>query len=231
MFRHKNQCNQKFFDVNLNGNPVTEVTSTKYLGIMINNKLTYKDQIDQICIKLMKGNLLIAKLRHFVPFEHLKNFYFAHINSHINYGSLIWGSCAKTYIHKVKRLQDKSIRLLTFQGRAYHLNKSYSELDILQAEKLIQLNRVYFVWKILKNPNSQHMKKIFQNHGVINSNRTHSSSHKFIQPHRITEPGQKFITCIGIKNWNKLPEHFSKTSSANEFKKSVRFFLQDNDLS
>ena len=52
---------------------------TKYLGIVIDNKLTYYKQIEHIAQKLNKGNCLLAKLRHYVPNKILKNLYNAHI--------------------------------------------------------------------------------------------------------------------------------------------------------
>ena len=54
-------------------------------------------------------------MRHFVPEKILSNIYNAHIQPHLDYGSLVWGECANAHIQKISTQQKKSIRILTFK--------------------------------------------------------------------------------------------------------------------
>ena len=76
VFRNKNQSSKQLIEISINGQPIEEVNFAKYLGILIDHKLTFKMHTNQISKKLIRGNILIARLRHFVSRKILLNFYF-----------------------------------------------------------------------------------------------------------------------------------------------------------
>ena len=43
-------------------------TYVKCLGVLLDDKLSWKPHIDHICTKISEGIGIIARLRHFVPF-------------------------------------------------------------------------------------------------------------------------------------------------------------------
>ena len=54
----------------------------KYLGIYVDNKLSWKVQIDKLCSKISKVCGMICKLRYFVPLSTLKIVYYSMFHSH-----------------------------------------------------------------------------------------------------------------------------------------------------
>lgn len=72
-------------------------TFVKYLGILIDNNLSWKYHIDYISSKVSKGIGIIARLRHLVPFATLLNIYRSLIEPYISYG-LIAGDKLLTLI-------------------------------------------------------------------------------------------------------------------------------------
>ena len=52
-------------------------TQTKYLGVILDQHLNFKKQIDTVKQKLAKATGLLAKLRHYVPKKVLKFIYYA----------------------------------------------------------------------------------------------------------------------------------------------------------
>ena len=65
----------------LNGEVLEEVQYAKYLGILIDNKLNWNQQINAIKLKLSKGVGLLAKIRHFVPSSVVRSLYFSIIST------------------------------------------------------------------------------------------------------------------------------------------------------
>ena len=55
---------------NLIGRPITD--NVKYLGVHVDNKLSWKTHINNLCFKLSKLSGIIFNLRHFVPLSTLK---------------------------------------------------------------------------------------------------------------------------------------------------------------
>ena len=68
----------------------------KYLGVYIDDKLTWKNQIEHLCSKLSKVFGLVFKLRHYVSLSTLKLVYYLLFHSNIQYSLLNWGIAAKS---------------------------------------------------------------------------------------------------------------------------------------
>ena len=116
--QHSNM--EENIELKIDGANLEEVASAKYLGMYFDNKLNFSEHIKHIKTKLNKGNAILAKLRHFVPEETVKNVYHAHIESHLLYGLTTWGSAPKSYINDIISKQKKSIKIMKFVKKREH---------------------------------------------------------------------------------------------------------------
>ena len=107
LFRTKNVPNTLKINLELNGVPIEEKFDAKYLGVILDNKLKYDGHIKHVKSKLIKGNAILAKVRHFIPTDFLTNTYFAHLQSHIDYGLNLWGYASQVHLKNIIPLQKK----------------------------------------------------------------------------------------------------------------------------
>ena len=84
----------------------------KYLGILIDEVLSWNKQIDDICTKLARANGIISKLRHFVPKKTCVSVYFSLFYSHILYGCLVWSYSTQRNIDRIIKLQKRCIGII-----------------------------------------------------------------------------------------------------------------------
>ena len=61
----------------------------KYLGIFIDENLNWKKHINKISTKLIKGNAMLSKLRHFVNKDILFSVYYGIFHLHLAYLCLV----------------------------------------------------------------------------------------------------------------------------------------------
>ena len=73
----------------LNGKRLYPINSVKYLGIKIDEKLNWKQQISDIAIKLNRANVILSKFRRFIDRKTLKSVYHAIFEPHLNYSLLV----------------------------------------------------------------------------------------------------------------------------------------------
>ena len=66
-------------------------TCTKYLGVLIDKKLLFKDHIKFLKQKTNRANGILAKLRHHLPSDILKTVYYSLFDTHLSYSCQIWG--------------------------------------------------------------------------------------------------------------------------------------------
>ena len=110
MFTNKRNIPQ--LNITLN-NTVLEVKSeTTFLGVVIDNKLSWKAHILHISGKISKSIAIIRLLRYSFPKNILRMIYMSLIFSHINYCNLIWGSAKKTILEPLFKLKKKEVRLV-----------------------------------------------------------------------------------------------------------------------
>ena len=72
------------------GQKVNIMKETKYLGMIMDEHLTFKNHMDTVKLKLNRANGLLAKLRHYVNPTLLRTIYYAILNPtsdmNVNYG-------------------------------------------------------------------------------------------------------------------------------------------------
>ena len=71
----------------------------KYLGVLIDYKLSWNDHIDTILLKISRAVGLLSKLRHFVPFRTLISIYHSLIAPYLRYGLIAWGQASKSHVN------------------------------------------------------------------------------------------------------------------------------------
>ena len=74
----------------------------KYLGVMIDESLTWKYHIAFICSRISRNIGIISKLRHYLSIQQLKQLYYNLIYPSMSYSILAWGSVYKTHINKIQ---------------------------------------------------------------------------------------------------------------------------------
>ena len=78
--------------------------SVTFLGIIINENLSWKPHIQFLCNKISKAIGIIYKVKNIFPVHTLINLYNAFILPHLQYGNVIWGNYYSTHIEKLHKL-------------------------------------------------------------------------------------------------------------------------------
>ena len=83
------------------------VNKTKFLGVLIDENLTWKDHIDAISKTMSRNVRMINKLKHFVPERILLSLFYILVMPYLNYGTLAWGNSCKTYLKNFLNYKSK----------------------------------------------------------------------------------------------------------------------------
>ena len=96
----------------LNGQNLTHVSNIKLLGLQIDSVLNWKLHIDSIGNTLSSKVGLLHRLSRFVPQKLSIIIYTALVQS-VDYALTLWGSCHKTYLKTLQRIQNGCARICT----------------------------------------------------------------------------------------------------------------------
>ena len=75
----------------LNDKRIYPTKLVKYLGIKVDESLTWIDHINDIVTKLNKANAMLFKVREFVNTNILKSIYYPIFDCRLSYVNTVWG--------------------------------------------------------------------------------------------------------------------------------------------
>ena len=116
LFRSKNRKITKNMNFRISGQKIKMLSKTKYLGLFLDENLSFKYHLDTIKLKLNRANCLLSKIIHYVRAPLLRTIYFAIFDPHLRYGCQIWGQNKNYAAEYIEKIQSKSIRILNFKG-------------------------------------------------------------------------------------------------------------------
>ena len=130
LFRSKNRKITKNMNFRISGQKIKMLSKTKYLGLFLDENLSFKYHLDTIKLKLNRANCLLSKIRHYVRAPLLRAKYFAIFDPHLRYGCQIWGQNKNYAVENIEKLQNKAIRILNFKGPHAEASNLYKESKI-----------------------------------------------------------------------------------------------------
>lgn len=187
---------------------LTEVT--KFLGISVDHKLTWRNQIDTICKKLHQFSYVLYNLRKIVNEPVVLTAYQAYVTSTLRYGIIFWANSVDREL--VFKAQKRCIRSLCGIQQLDSCKPYFKKLRILTLPCLYIFEIVLFV-----KGNSQ----LFQQFKSIRlRNKINSLPSK-------TALFRKSIFGMAPKIFNKIPNELRNTDDMISFKSKLFKFLVD----
>ena len=138
-------------NVILEGHTLNQVTDTKYLGVVLNEKLNWKSHINFIKNKLTNTSYLLSKLRHYVDISVLKMVYYSLVYPHLSYCITTWGGAAHSVLNPLILVQKKIIKLITYSSFTSPSTPLFSKLNLLKLQDIYNLNIALLIHKIYNN--------------------------------------------------------------------------------
>lgn len=113
------------FNYNFNGVMIERVAMVRDLGVLLDNKLLFRNHIDLITSKAYKNlGFVIRTGKLFSQPESIKALYYAYVRSVLEFASPIWSPQYTIYQDQIERLQMKFIKYLNYQTRNNSRNYS-----------------------------------------------------------------------------------------------------------
>ena len=136
----------------LNNIIIYESTKLRYLGVILDNKLSWKYHIHELSKKLSRATGVISKLKdNSVPTKALLSVYFAIFQSHLNFGLSVWGQAHELYLQKIKTIQNKVLRKIVNADYDTHITDIYKQANVLKLTDLFKTKIMSLMWDFEHN--------------------------------------------------------------------------------
>lgn len=202
------------YNLSINNINIKHSKSIKFLGLEVDENLSWTQMCDNIVSILNKKCYLIRCLRDSLDFTTIRSIYFSEVESRLRYGILFWGT--STSVERVLLAQKRIVRSMAFASYREHCKPLFKQFRILTVVNLYILEVAAYIHSIKDAiPINPHEYNTRNNIICTPKHRLHLSS-----------LGPKIM---GLKIYNHLPDRF-KSLTFNVFKRTLKCNLLDCPL-
>ena len=175
LFHSKKLKPYKSLNLKIDGVNIQEVSSVKYLGVTFDSNLTWKNHVNELCLKMSKIVGIFSKLRYYVNVDILIMLYYSLIYPFLSYGIQVWGLTFPTYQKPGTTLQKRVVRIMTFSDPVSHSVPLLKSLRPLKFSDMIHLEILSFVYQWCHKLSLSCFVNYFNPVSSIHSYNTHQS--------------------------------------------------------
>ena len=200
---------------------IKRVYFTKFLGVMLDENLTWKEHIELIESKMSKNIGILYKAKFLLNKTCLKNIYFSFIQSYLIYANIAWASTNQTKLKKIYSKQKHASRIIFQEDRYTHARPLMKTLNALNIYQINIFQTLVFMFKLKNNM----APKVFQNQfkSIQHKYPTKYSLQNFKQPKTISKLTKYSITSRGPELWNNFINNETKLiTNISRFKKTIK---------
>jgi len=124
---------------------ITNINSTRFLVLIIDSSLLWKDHIIELKSELNKACYAIRAIKPFMSLDAMEMIYYSYVQSVMSYGVTFWGNSHLS--GNIFKVQKRIIRIITNAGKRDSCCQLYKQLQILPLPSLYIFSLLFFVNK------------------------------------------------------------------------------------
>lgn len=200
--------------IGYNNNYINEINCTKFLGLHIDNTLSWKHHIEHMIPKLSSACFAIRTLKFLKSINILKSVYFAYFHSIMSYGLIFWGNSCES--KNIFLLQKRVLRIIA------NVKKTESCKELFKTHNILPLACEYILALITYTvDNFEHFVTNSNIHGINTRNKL--NLHK---PTTHLTLYQKGVFYSAIQLFNHCPHDIKMCiNNKHHLKKKLKKFL------
>ena len=206
--------------IHINNEIVHQTSSIRFLGVIFNHNLNFKNHIDYLSGKISKIIGILFKLRNELPSEVLLKIFKAFVQPYILYGLETWYGTHQYLRDKIFVLQKKALRCVFKLRYNAHTSSYFKSARVLKLPDLYEFTIAIIMYKTVNLNMFQFLNLELQQHSDIHSHFTRGRQN-FIVPAYIRARSQKSILFTGVKILNENFHLINNSPSLRVFRSTL----------
>ena len=132
----------------INQNIIERATSVKYLGVYLDEKMTWSNHIQQLSLQLAKTSGIFYRLREYVTRKTLCMLYYSLVYSRVQHGISIWETTTKSRLYEINVRLNNIVRTISWKNKFTHVTDLYKELQFLKQNEIYELELAKFMYQL-----------------------------------------------------------------------------------
>ena len=202
--KYKRNNNEIQDILTVNNTNILMNSSTKYLGVFLDEELNWKIHINHVTNGLRTLFPIFYNIRKYLSINQVKTLYYTLVYSKIKYGIVIYGTSNSIVLKSVQTVQNQLLKVLTEKPYRYSTNQLHTELKLIKVEDLFKQEVLSFVFNFY----TSNLPPVFNNYFIpfssIHDIGTRNRNISFIIPQYNNNFGSSSLKTKGACMWNAL---------------------------
>ncbi|KAJ8737493.1 hypothetical protein PYW08_000088 [Mythimna loreyi] len=117
---------------------IEKVDCIKYLGVLIDNQLSWSKQIGAVTTRVRKLMFVFKNLRNIADHNTIRCVYFALCQSILSYCIVAWGVATKSHLIKLERAQRGILKVAFAKPFRYPTDRLYQDCKVLRGRAAVK---------------------------------------------------------------------------------------------
>ena len=211
--------------IELDGKQLERVTTSKFLGVFIDDELSWKPHISHVTNIIARVVGVFHRIRYKISTKTALMLYDTMIMPHLSYCTITWASGARGHLTTLFRLQKRAIRIVQQSRRLEHTAPLFIKLNRLNIYDLHTYQLCCLMHNCFHNDvYSGVFKNYFSFNSSIHTHMTRTAGNLHRQFARTTLRSNS-LRLAGPVAWNAIPPHIRSASSFLHFKTCLKHWL------
>lgn len=213
----------------INNVTISRIEKTKFLGVIIDEYLSFQYHIKYIEGKVSRGIGILYKSRPLLKNETLTTLYNAFIYPYFTYCIEVWGNTYNIYLDPLIKLQKRAVRTIIGCKKYDHTAPIFSQLKLLRLKEIYIYFIQLFMFKYHYNILPSVFNDFFECNNLIHEHLTRQSNLLHV-PLSHSNLVSRTARIVGVRCYNYFSKILTWDVSYISYKKELKKHLLENDV-
>jgi len=207
--------------LSINGTPISQVNSTKFLGVFVDQHMKWNDHIKSISAKIAKNVGILYRASYLLPPSVRTQLYYSLVYPYLAYCNMVWASTYDSRLHKLVLLQKRAVRCIAGTPMGSHTDPLFIRFKLLKLHQIRTFQIGVFMYRFVRDLLPRCFRGFFQLGSDIHPYFTrYSKCYRNIYARSNSRRYSIKYTGPGI--WNGIPLSIQQAPNLQGFKRMLR---------
>lgn len=215
-------------DVFVSGERLQVVTEFKYLGVILDSKLSFNSHAKMVSNRIKFALSNFRHIRQQMSVQAAKMYMYSMIFSHLTYCLTVWSHANITTLKPIHSLYKRTVKTLDRKPNSYHHCSILQKHKLLSWENMIKYAHLCLIYKVIHGLSSPPLSQFIQIRNTDHSRTRGAVRGDCIIPLRKSLFGQTTFSVQAAHEWNLTPITIRNSNTYNSFKIQLKKWLLEN---
>ena len=211
--------------IEIDGEAIESVYQFKYLGVIIDHKLNFKENVDYVCKKAAKKVGILSRLAKNLTFGARVSIYKSVIAPHFDYCSSLLFLCNEASMDRLQKIQNKAMRVVLRCSRMTSIENMLKALDWPSVKQRIYASTMFLIFKLKHGLLPEYLSEMVSYSRDIHQYPTRTRDNFWISYKR-SASAMNYLFHKGLIQFNALPSDIKSEKSDVVFKRKLKLYLR-----